>query len=242
MNAQNTRHPHWYTLQLMKFSLDHLPPTFPEKKRKKYQERLDRFMDDPNISYDAIHHTIVDLGKESWPERMAYREMYLRYGRSSEEANLLNNLDEGIRGKYERFIHEGGKIDHVEHANTGEQIWEKSPFESYFTPEEKFAIEQALLAARDAAREEIDQLVIDAKKEEYQESASSYKERMAEIQKRIDELRRLADVSDKWKGDILDRVKHFEEGWSVIERGIDEIRLQKDLEHWNGTLEAFLSA
>lgn len=82
--------------------------------------------------------------------------MYSRYGRASEEAHLLENLDRGIREKYEQFIHEGGKMGYIARAKSLEELLKPSPFERYFTPEEKFGIEQAMLAATDSARKEID--------------------------------------------------------------------------------------
>ncbi|MEY4723260.1 MAG: hypothetical protein RLZZ324_773 [Candidatus Parcubacteria bacterium] len=234
-------HPHQYTLELLRIAIDHLPPTFSAARKKSFLKRLERYQKDAAAPFEEIRETIADIGKESWAVRKAYEEMYARYGRASEEAFLLENLDEGIRAKYERFIHEGGKINHVESAVNLEQLRE-SPFEKYFSPEEKFAVMQALLAARDAAREEINGLVTDAKKDEFARLTKEHKITQRLIESKIEELRALAAVSPKWKPDIQDRINTIEEGWSVVEHGVSLDGLEREAEHWRGMLEAFLHA
>ena len=240
LQPTGTRHPHAFTLQLLGIAIQNLPPSFPDARTTHFRSLLDRCGEDTQCTYEEIHAAIVNLGKESWSERMAYQEMYDRYGRASEEAHLLENLDKGIREKYEKFVHEGGKINHIESAKSGEAMWQESPFERYFTPEEKFGIEQALLAARRAARDEINELLRDAKSKEYATTVDSYKESMLRIQADLDRLRELASVSEKWETAILGKVHTFEEGWSVVEKGFDEEIVAKELEYWLGTLESFL--
>jgi hypothetical protein len=241
-SATMVRHPHASTLELLQLAIDALPPFFPKAEAADAQRRKDAFMKDASASYDAIHDLIAELGKRSWAQRKAYEEMFARYGRASEEAHLLDELDAGIRAKYERFLHEGGKLDHIAHATSGGDIWKATPFERAFTPEEKFVIERALLAACDKAREEIRALVADAKREEYERIVRENHEKERRMEHMIAELRGLADVSQKWRDAILDRVRTLQEGWSVVEQGVTEKDLEAELDHWQGTLESFLRA
>jgi predicted nucleic acid-binding Zn-ribbon protein len=234
-------HPHRFTLDLLRIAVERLPPTFSAARKKSFMKRLEQYQQDKNASYEDIRETIAEIGRESWSARKAYEEMYARYGRASEEAHLLTNLDEGVRAKYERFLHEGGKINHVEKATSLEEI-RQSPFENYFSPEEKYAILQALLAARDQARAEIDELVTVTKKDEYARMTREYKTTQRLIESKIEELRALAAVSPKWRPDIQNRIRTIEEGWSVVEQGVDLNLLEKETEHWRGTLESFLTA
>ena len=78
------RHPHAYTLDLLKLAIDRLPPTFSAETRKVFQERLEYFKKNPDEKYESIRLTIADLGKQSWSYRKAYEETYARYGRASE--------------------------------------------------------------------------------------------------------------------------------------------------------------
>lgn len=236
------RHPHAYTLELMKLAIDRLPPTFSDERKAHYADLQSQFMKDRSIPYDRIREAIVELGKESWPYRKAYEEMYARFGRASEESFLLKHLDRGVREKYEQFLHEGGKINYIETVKSIDDLRAPSPFERYFSPEEKFAIEQALLAARDEARKEIDSLVTDKKDVEYAKLVQEYRSKQRALEEKIDELRGLAGVSPKWEAEISDRVRTIEEGWSVVERGLDAVQLEKENEYWRGTLEAFLHA
>jgi hypothetical protein len=236
------RHPHAATLELLALALEKLPPTFSEASRAHYEERLQAFLADPTVSYESIHETLVALGKESWPFRRAFEEMYDRYGRASEEAHLLENLDAGVRGKYERFLHEGGKINHIEAARSGEELHAPSPFESYFDPEEKFAVQQALVEARVAARREIGELVTTSKKEEYGALVSAFGEEQRHLESALGELRALSAVSRKWRPEMANRLRTLEEGWSVVEKPLSLAEAQHEVEYWKGTLEAFLPA
>jgi len=239
---ENERHPHVYTLQLFKLAIEKLPPAFDGKRKQFFAQKLDRFESDPETSYEEIRLHITQLGRESWAERQAYQEMYARYGRSSEESFLLQNLDEGIRNKFEKFIGDGGKLNYLEGVRTEEELLAPTPFETYFAPEEKFAVAQALLAARDQARQEIEGLMTDGKRGEYEDLVQEYEQSEQALEQKIQELEKMAGLSDKWRETIIDRVRVIEEGWSVMERGIDEDRLDKELEYWRGTLQAFLQA
>lgn len=240
--ASTKTQPYTYTLELLKFAVLRLPPTFSKEKRRAYEKKLAQFEEKPSAKYADIQKTIVALGKDSWAYRKAYEDMYKRYGRSSEEAFLLDNLDEAVRQKYERYIHEGGKLQYIPMVKTEEQLYQKSPFERYFNSEEKFAIEQALLIATDYARAEIEQLVTMHKKDEYKQLVKDYTAMQEQMAAKIDELRSLASVDPKWEPAIKDRVRTIEEGWSVVEQGTDLAELEHETEHWKGMLQAFLKA
>lgn len=52
MTAQPAhRHPHAYTLDLLRIALEHLPPTFSEAKRKTFGKRLERYLNDRQVPY-----------------------------------------------------------------------------------------------------------------------------------------------------------------------------------------------
>lgn len=235
-------HPHAYTLQLFELALDRLPPGFDLDRKAHYEKKLSQFKKNPEASYEQIRLAITQLGKESWAERRAYQDMYDRYGRASEESFLLKNLDKGIRDKFMKFIDKGGKLNYLEGIRNAQELTEPPPFEKFFTPEEKYAISQALLKARDSARQEIDGLVIGRRKREYQKLVRHYEQKKEELSRRIEELRSMADLSDKWRDTILDRVRVLEEGWSVMEQSFDEEKLEKEIEYWRGTLQDFLHA
>ncbi|MEA3249126.1 MAG: hypothetical protein U9Q03_02090 [Patescibacteria group bacterium] len=236
------RHPHEYTLQLFNLAVKKLPPLYDEKRKAYFSRKTEEFRGDVKTPYEHIRLTITQLGRESWPYRQAYQDMYGNYGRASEEAFLLENLDEGVRKKYEQFLHEGGKLNYLESMRSAEEWTAPTPFEQYFTPEEKFGIAQALLVARDYAKKEIEGLVTGEKRSEYEDLITGYIEKEGAIEAKVEALRKMADVSEKWEPAIMDRVRVIEEGWSVMEQDMDEERLDRELEYWRGTLESFLQA
>jgi hypothetical protein len=242
MPAASPRHPYEHTMRLLELSLERLPPYFPEQQRTMFLARLEQFKKSAKVPYGDLLRTIVELGKASWALRRAYDAIYAKYGMASEEALLLKNLDDGVRQKFETFITEGGKLDYVARAKSAEELRSPSPFEQYFTPEEKFAIEEALLNAKEQARWEINNLCVAEKRPEYQELVAQYQKSQQRVEALIEELRQLAKAGGRWEREILGQVRAFEEGWSVLERGVDEVRVSQELEYWKGTIEAFLNA
>lgn len=240
MVATLTKHPQTYTLGLFKLVIDRLPPTFYAEEKKRFSERYNAFLNDEAVSIEDIQMAIANLGKLSWSYRKAYEDVYNRFGRSSEESNLLEKLDRGIREKYTRFIDEGGKLNQIETAKSTADLMNGSHFEKYFSPEEKYAIGAALIEARQAARQEIDELVTQTKVDEYTNLVSQFARQSERIEVLIERLRELAEVNLKWRPEIIDQVRTIEEGWSVVERGFGEDELQKLVEYWEGTMESFL--
>jgi hypothetical protein len=242
MATKAPRHPYASTLNLLSLAIDRLPPTFIGEAKDGYRERLVYFRAHPEAGYDEIMKTIIALGKESWPHRKAYEDVYVVYGRPSEESHLLTNLDQGVRQKFETFIHEGGKINHIESAKSADDLRQATPFERYFTPEEKFAIQQALLFAREAARREINELVVGKKKYDYDRLVEQYRGLRQRLEDKVVELKDLAEISEKWRPDIMEKVRLLEEGWSVVESGISEQAVVSELDYWKGVLQTFLHA
>lgn len=240
MTKDVKRHPHSYTLQLMRLALERLPAEFPADRREHYKEKLRLLEADTAADYETVRATAVDFGRESWPYRCAFEDLYDQYGRVSEEANLLRHLDAGLREKYEKFLHEGGKLNYLPSARSIEEMRQPAPFERYFTPEEKYAIEQSLIGARQSAREEIIGLVAGKKKAEFMAMVREHLTRQARMVGMIEELKILAKVSDKNRNAILESVRSFEEGWSLVERQPEERQLVEALEYWRGTLSSFL--
>jgi len=242
MATKAPRHPFAYTLDLFDLALDRLPPTFVDEAKDRYRKRLVHFRAHPEVGYDEIAKTIAALGKESWPHRKAYEDIYAVYGRPSEESHLLENLDQAVRQKFETFIHEGGKINHIESAKSADDLRQASPFERYFSPEEKFAIQQALLLARESARKEINELVVGKKKYDYDRLVEQYRGLRQRLESKVIELKELAEISEKYRPDILDKVRLLEEGWSVVESGISDQAVTSELDYWKGVLQTFLHA
>jgi len=239
------RHPYAHTLELLMIAVAKLPPGFPEGDRQRFHAAFEAYLKAGDKAvYEDISRTIVELGELSWPHRRAYQELYDRYARASEEAHLLERLDRGVREKYEAFIHEGGKIGHIEQTRvrTEAELRAPAPFERYFSPEEKFAIAQALLGARDDARMEIDGLVTGPKLDEYEALIESNRAIQLRMKDRVRELTALADISPRWRDDINNRIIAIQDGWSVLEKGSTLQDLDQEVEYWKGTLASFLHA
>jgi len=241
-------HPHAALLELLRFSIDTLPPAFPAGRLKAFRQRLAHYQADGATPYEEIHATLSAVGKEGWPYRRAYEEIYDHYGRSSEESHLLTRLDRTVRAKYERFLAKGGKIaplaahrPDVSSMPRSASLSAAAPrFEEFFTTEEQYAVGRAIWAARQDARREIDDLILSDRKARYDVLVEEFTQKQRRMEQGIAELARLADASPKYRDRILDEATRLNEGWSVTNRGVDEEWVKESVEHWRGVVERFL--
>jgi hypothetical protein len=222
-------HPHKYTLDLLKIALDQLPETVPsdfvEAAFKDYEKFAENMAADPVM----IEAKIAEVGKYSWSYRKAFIDLYEKYGKTREEEIFREKLTPDLREKYSGWI----KTGHTIHdARTGAE------FEKFFTSDEKFAIENATLEAHDEVEEETSMMVQGDKKEEYAERLKHWQERQNIINDNIKALRDLAAESPKWTGEILEKARLYEEGWSLVERDPDPYELDKELEYWRDSIQA----
>jgi len=211
-------------LFLLKTTIDRTPFTYPEKEKEGFIRRYQALEADPEARRQDIDKLIVEIGKATWPYRKAYEEMVKNYGQQKLEEFFKLHLGDELRQKYEQFVAKG--LGLKDYRRTKE-------FEEFFTPEENLQIEEALFSARD---EQVLHMrgIIESKSDEYEENLKAFQKKQVELENMIANLRQIANQSDKWSDQILDKIKVFEEGWSVVERDFDEDNLRHEIEYWQG--------
>ena len=213
-------------LNLLKMAIDRIPFTFPEKEKKDFENKYQELEANPEAARDDIESMIVAVGRANWPYRKAYGDMLQNYGAEKHEEFFKLHLPDDLRKKYEDYVNRGGNLHDFRRGKN---------FEEEFTPEENLAIEEAFFSADDEVKGFMIG-VIKEHREEHDEALALYQKQQKILSNMIESLRELAGQSEKWASQIIDKVKNFEEGWSIVERDFDEDKLTHEIEYWEGVL------
>lgn len=223
-------HPHHYTLSLLKHLLDKADHTlFPQTRLEELKKEYERVAADQNMGERQIEDTISRFGKEIWPYQEALEELYRRHGKAKEEKLVREKLGPELREKYDRFLAEGGELTDF---RRGAQV------EVYFTPEEKFQIGQAVVDASHTVLKEIAASCNLEHKAECEEVIADHKTKLLRIEKKLEVLRALAGQSEKWRPEIEDKIRAFEESFGYLTRTFHEADLDGTIDYYQGVIES----
>lgn len=220
--------PHQFTLNLLRNLIEGAPKAFPLYRRNEMTDVYHKLSADQSAANEVIEQRVIEFGKEIWPYREAYLELYEEYGRGKEEKMLAAGLGEDLRPKYEKFIAEKGNIERLR----GQAL----SLDIYFTPDEQDEIIKAELRAHDKTHNELEKLIAGEKQEEYFGALEKRKKKQAEIEEALARLTVLAAVSEKWRAEILDKVKTFELGFGYLERPVTLLDVMGEIEYYEGII------
>jgi hypothetical protein len=219
-------HPRQNELILLKKAIKAVPFTFPKEEKEKMFNRLNEFEKNPNAPAKDIEAAIVEVGKETWAHRKAYHDMLDSYAADKMNDFFKKNIRNGLLDKFEKFEKKGGGLKDLRRGKE---------FEEMFTAEENLQIEQAIFSAREELGRHMED-VIKEHREEYDQAVETYEKRKKDLANMIASLAELADKSEKWSPEILDKVRRFEQGWSAVEQDFDEDKLKHEIEYWEGVI------
>lgn len=223
-------HPCQFTLNLFAEMIEKAPITFPPERKEAMEKIYEEFLADKKIACAKVLDAIAVFGREVWPYRKAWWEMYEKYGRVREAEYFEKHIPEALHEKYFSCKKEGGGHCLREYRLCGKM-------ETCFTPEEKFLLNEVVIAALEEAKKEVDNLVLGDKRGEYQELFKKWNEEQKKLGAKIDELKKMAAENSKWQAEILDKVKTMEEGWSAVERDITPEEVIKAVDFYRGAIE-----
>ncbi|MEK7606585.1 MAG: hypothetical protein AAB444_00060 [Patescibacteria group bacterium] len=222
------RHPHHFTLEILRNLVVSAPGTFPADRRVAILAECDALVADPKSRLEEIEGKIMEFGKEIWPYRKAFDDLHDRYSKSKEEALMREKLDSGTLSKMLEFTRDGGRLEDVRHG---------ALLEESFDPEEKFAIGQALLAAHETVKEELEKQCAGEKKAEFEEVVKHYQGVKEKLINRLDTLRGMGEASPKWAGEISEKVRAFEEGFGFMGREFTREDINGAIEYYRDVIE-----
>lgn len=221
-------HPNFFTINLLKNLILTAPVTFSKFRRDEMLKRADDFLENKNITLPEIEQTIVVYGKEIWAYRESYQKLYETYGRKPEEEKVASFLSSALKEKYQKFLADRGNI---------EKLTPGAPnLETYFTPEEQAALVEAELKAHDEVHRNLEKLILGEKQEEYYQLLEKYKNEERQIEEKLKELLAIGEHSPKWKDEVTDKVKTFEDGFGYLERPVALADVQGEIDYYLGVL------
>jgi len=223
-------HKYQYSLDLLRQVIAKAPRFFPSGRRTDMEDALAALERDHGASRETIEETAIAFGKEIWPYRKAFWHIHDTDGRHDETEYLEAALSPTTLEKYRAFVKKGGSIKDVRHGGD---------FESGFTPEEKQELVLAKLSAHDKVVEGIESLCSGEHKQVCEDALKGYKEEVKRIDGMIAELGSYAEKSEKWRDEILDKVKVFSEGWSGIEREVTAEDVKGEIDYYQGVIDLF---
>lgn len=215
-------------MDLLRQAIDKAPVFFPEERRAALRAKFEALSSDPKAPREDIERAIIEVGREIWPYRKSFWRIHDTEGRDREEKRIHENLPAALREKFNNFIRGGGKVQDVR-AGGG--------FEKFFTPEEKLAITEAKLSAHESVIKEIEEMCAGTKKSACETHRAEYRKEQEEIERLIGSLRGMAEQSEKWAPEILDKVRIFEEGWSGLEREVQKEDVLGEIDYYQGVIE-----
>ncbi len=223
-------HRYQYSLDLLRQVIEKAPKFFPSGRKLDMKDALEAFANDSSAPREKIEAAIAAFGKEIWPYRKAFWHIHDTDGRHKEDNYIEESLSPELRLKYQEFLKKGFRADDIRHG--GE-------FERYFTPEEKHELVEAKLAAHDKVVLAIESLCAGEHKEVCGDALERYRVEEQKLAALIVELRALAEKSEKWQPEILDKVKTFEAGWSGLEREVTTEDVKGEIDYYSGVMELF---
>ncbi|OGL73901.1 hypothetical protein A3D72_00235 [Candidatus Uhrbacteria bacterium RIFCSPHIGHO2_02_FULL_57_19] len=217
-----------FTLDLLRQAIDKAPNFFPEERRAALKAKFESLRSDPKSPREDIELAIIEAGREIWSYRKAFWRIHDTEGREKEEKMILERLSPATRARFDEFIRGGGKVQDVRKG--GE-------FEKYFTPEQKFEIVEAKLSAHEEVIKDIETMCVGTQKSACETHLGDYRKEQEEIERLVAALRALAEKSEKWAPEILDKVRVFEEGWSGLEREVEKGDVLGEIDYYQGIIE-----
>lgn len=219
-------HPHQSLLEEYQIAIQNLVPTVPKEIKEEAQNAHDALAANENATEEQIQEALVKTGRAEYPHRHAFKEMTETVTEAKRVEMVLEHVDETVRGKLKHLLDSNVALD---------EITKSSMFETDFTPEERYQVEDALLDAADHLKEELAESVQE-KSKDYDALVKKWEGVAAKIEEQIAVLESLKNQDAKWRDEIGEKVKRFREGFSVTEQDPELVEVEKEIEYWRGTL------
>jgi hypothetical protein len=219
-------HPFESTLKEYQVAIDHLAATVPPQVKKEAQQMHDALLANANATEEDIRAAMLKTGLAEYPHRHAYKELVGNVSEARRVEMILEHVDEKVRGKLKTLLDSGVPL---------EEITRSAMFETDFSADERYQVEDAILDAADHLKEEFSDAAGQNKKE-YEVLVKKWTEQEKKIEEKIAQLETLKDKDAKWRDEIARRVARLREGFLVTEPDPELLEVEKEIEYWHGTL------
>lgn len=207
-------------------AINHLAASVPIQVKEEAQAMHDALLADENADEPRILEAIVKTGMAEYPHRHAFEELNQDRELRKRLELVLEHVDESVRTKLKKHLDAGVSLEDI----IGSDL-----FQTDFSGEERYQVEDAILDAKDHVKDELAS-GFDATAPDYVAAMKKWERHRDVITQKIEELLQLSEKDPKWKDEIVGKVKRFREGFSVTERDVELEEVEKEIEYWQGVL------
>jgi hypothetical protein len=222
--------PHKYqsTINIIKEVIHKLPCVFPQERHQEMENAIAAFERDSDAKLEDIEAKLIAFGAELWPYGEAHDAFHKIHGAEAEKRLMAAKLSPPSRAELEKFLQGGGDIESVRQGDK---------FEHFFSPEIRAELIEAELAAHDEVHEEMEKLMAGDKRRDFDALLANYREKLAAIMKKIDELESLGRRPSEWQAEIIDKSKSFREGFAYLERAPTLDDVSREVQYYIDIME-----
>ncbi|MEK7681042.1 MAG: hypothetical protein AAB348_03290, partial [Patescibacteria group bacterium] len=98
------------TIQIFKYSYEHLPPLFPADIALRMKAEVESLRGRSDLPLEKIEDIMIGYGYEIWPWNQAYKEFFSVAETRMGEHFLVPRLSDSLKERYLDFIHFGGTL------------------------------------------------------------------------------------------------------------------------------------
>lgn len=203
-------HPHTkHTIDIFVRMEQNLPPLVPTEIRSEIVHALEHLNNDYTVSSGEVENMVIALGKKVWPYWKAFNDFFVMQQGKLGEKFLLGKLSSSLKKRYQEFKDRGA---------TYHDLRLGGPL-AFFTGEEREILVPLFIEVDQEIRAHAEQAVLTGERRKYEELIVDFQNILDDIEKRLDNLRRLAEDEEEHPQlaeEIRAQVQAFEFGLCLL--------------------------
>jgi len=168
---------------------------------------------------------IINFAKKAYPYVHGYLRIFNSCCRLKEEMGIHKFIkDEGIRARFDKFVHEGGDIEKIRQGKVEED---------YLSVDDLAALKEAEREVHEDVHKETKAEIRGKRKAEFESYVKDGAEKLNKVEEKIAILRRLGDRSPEWRTEIIGKISELEERWASYNNEPTEQDVAELLEYYD---------
>ena len=195
----------------LKNFLNFLPEGYLETEAKKAEQSKDE-------------KEIVDFAKKAYPYVYAYLQIFNSCCRPKEEIGIHKFIkDESSRSRFDKFLKDGGDIEKIRSDKVKEEYLSAADLELF---------KKAEADVHKEVHKETKAEIIGKRKAEFEQYIIEGREKFDKVESKIAVLKKLANESPDWRGEILEKIDRLKERWASYSNEPTELDVTELIEYY----------
>lgn len=206
---------------------EEIPPGLPRDIREEIDQAREQVKNNLSLTLEELEDTMIYVGKKLWPYREAFQEFYRVYEGTLGEVYLVRKFSLPMKKKYETFKATGGTFRDLHSGNNV----------SFFTPEERTALCEALVLVEEEIRAYSVQSILSGDERRYAKRVEEFQRILADMEEKLQGLRSMADMEGEHPelaAEIREQIRTFEHGFALLGPSIRHDAVCSAEEHFVG--------